>query len=58
MNGLVTTNVSNVKISKVESKMPNTSGLVNTTVLSKKLVKLRVKYAVMIKILLFQNLSS
>ena len=58
MSGLVTTNVSNVKISKVENKIPNTSGLVNTTIMNKKLVKLRIKFLIMIKILLFQNLIS
>ena len=40
----------------VDQKMPDTSGLVTTTILNKKLVKLRIKFLIMIKILLLKNL--
>ena len=41
--GLVTTTVFNTKISKVENKIPDTSGFVNPTVLNTKIVLLENK---------------
>ena len=55
---LVYTIVLNTKMSEVDNKMPNLSGLVTTTVWILKLVELRVKFLIMINILLLQNLTS
>ena len=57
-DSLVTTTVLNTKISEVENKIPDASSLVTTTVLIKKLVKLRLKLMIMLNLLLLLNLIS
>ena len=55
---LVTENVLNTKISEVENKIPDTSILLTTIVLIQKLVKLIIRFLIMLKILLLKNLIS
>ena len=55
---LVTANVLNTKISEVENKIPDTSILLTTIVLIQKLVKLIIRFLIMLKILLLKNLIS
>ena len=44
----MTATVLNTKINEVEIKIPDTSGLITTTALNKELVKLKVKFLVLV----------
>ena len=44
----MTATVLNTKINEVEMKIPDTSGLITTTALNKELVKLKVKFLVLV----------
>ena len=57
-SGLVNITVLNSKISEVENSIPDTINLVTATVLIQKLVKLRIKFLIVLKILLLRNLIS
>ena len=52
----MTKNVLNTKISKVENKIQDTSGLGTTIILNKKIVNLSVKFLIILIILLLKNL--
>ena len=56
--GLVTKTVLNAKITEVGNKIPDTSNLVTATALNTKLMKLRIKFLIMINIVLLLNLIS
>ena len=58
-NGLVTTTVLNRKINEVENKIPDISGLVTTLMfLIQKLVKLKIKFLIMLNLSLLKSLIS
>ena len=48
----MTTTVFTIKTNEAEDKIPDTSSLVTTTVCYKKIVKLRIKFLIMLNILL------
>ena len=54
--GLATRTVMKTKISLIENKIPDDSSLVTTTVVNTKLSDLRIKFLIMLSILLLKNL--
>ena len=56
INGVTTATVLNTKISEVENKIWDTSSLVTTNILNTKIVNLRIKFLIMLNILLLKNL--
>ena len=54
----MTTTVVNTKISEVENKISNTNSLEAATILNTTLVNLRIKFLIILNILLLKNLIS
>ena len=57
-SGLVIKTVLNIKISTVENKILDTSGLETAVVIDTKINELRIKFLIMLNILLLLNLIS
>ena len=51
----MTTTVLDTKISEVVNKIPDTSNLVTTSVLNTKIIELRIKFLVVLNIILLKN---